>query len=81
MALEALSSSTERACLQVCAFVTTYQLLHEGNRIAVLASGDGVVINLFSDLTLAPRTVDGIASTSTAEVIARGLKDIALGAS
>lgn len=37
---------------QVCTFLTAYQLLHDGNRLAVLATCDAGVQCLFSDLHL-----------------------------
>jgi hypothetical protein len=66
--------------VQICSFLTAYQILSDGNRLAVLGSFDESVPCLYSDLNVLTEPDAPRATNSGAVHVANGLKRI-LGAS
>lgn len=62
--------------LQICTFLTAYQLLHDGNRLAVLAACDTGVRCLFSDLNLLPDPAAAASGTAAAVAVASQLSAV-----
>jgi hypothetical protein len=71
-------TNTAQDCggLQICSFLTAYQILSDGNRLAVLASCDESVPCICSDLNVLVESDAPRATSSAAVQVAYGLNRI-----